>query len=489
MTSPEKRNYYHIDKVCRKHSFFGRGKERVLLVQQPLVPVISKDGIWAMKAPLQLYKKPGGHGVLWRVCAQARVFEWLSFHKREKVLVRQINNPIAGVDYGLLAFTGIGFVADKSFGFASCHRFAGASEGVNVRFTVHKNGQKVHGITNIEYAEFEQNGIEDHAIDAKGYSSYPANTNILFADLDAVQSAVRLNPVPGMLINMKHKAPVLDSKGVVSHVQSGRLESMMQNIADDLVAEADEEPASYVTFNHRAKTISATKKPYVQGEKIEGTPLGAFYTDCKNAYEMLSGAGFSLPKVVDSESLIAEGAPFYVRYLPALGPLFSVIQQKLRKGLIEKGSALILEIAELDAEGVELDGALEIIANSPLGFTDEKDILHFEEETSGKCILRNVKVKNSGLYDSFWQRPWDGDCHFKEVFRVNIEGNGEFFAENVTVEGPFEVTVPEGYQLTLYHDEDGELKERFTPLDKGASWYWKYRVDPENTIQLEKAQS
>ena len=50
--------------------------------------------------------KPGGHGVIWKESLDQRVFEWLRQQKRTKVLIRQINNPIGGIDKGIIALRG-----------------------------------------------------------------------------------------------------------------------------------------------------------------------------------------------------------------------------------------------------------------------------------------------------------------------------------------------------------------------------------------------
>jgi hypothetical protein len=78
-----------------------------------------------------------------------------------------------GTDTTLLALAGKGHSRGKAFGFMSCERTVGASEGVNVlqerrRWVPDASG---HGgvwrysycITNVEYTEFERLGITDTA--------------------------------------------------------------------------------------------------------------------------------------------------------------------------------------------------------------------------------------------------------------------------------------------------------------------------------------
>jgi hypothetical protein len=62
----------------------------------------------------------------------AGVFAWLQQQGRLAALVRQISNPMAGVDTTLLALAGTGFSSRRAFGFMSCERVVGAAEGMNV---------------------------------------------------------------------------------------------------------------------------------------------------------------------------------------------------------------------------------------------------------------------------------------------------------------------------------------------------------------------
>lgn len=62
----------------------------------------------------------------------AGVFDWFQHQGRLAALIRQISNPMAGVDTTLLALAGTGFSARRAFGFMSCERVVGAAEGMNV---------------------------------------------------------------------------------------------------------------------------------------------------------------------------------------------------------------------------------------------------------------------------------------------------------------------------------------------------------------------
>jgi hypothetical protein len=164
--------------------------------------------------------------------------------------VRQISNPMAGVDTTLLALAGTGYLQRRAFGFMSCERVVGAAEGMNVlqEKRVWKEDGQVgsaaarrdsrrqsrrgarprrppaphshshspppanprppppppktpknqgggswayeYAITNVEYTEFERLGIEDVAVEGSNHSVFPANTNILYVGLDAARAQV-----------------------------------------------------------------------------------------------------------------------------------------------------------------------------------------------------------------------------------------------------------------------------------------------------------
>ena len=133
MTSDAKGNHARITALLRRAGWFGRGAASFRLFRQPLVPVTSvEDGRWLLTAPLTAMMKPGGHGAIWKLMRDEGVFDWLAASGREAALVRQISNPMAGVDTTLLALAGTGYVGRRAFGFMSCERVVGAAEGMNV---------------------------------------------------------------------------------------------------------------------------------------------------------------------------------------------------------------------------------------------------------------------------------------------------------------------------------------------------------------------
>jgi len=388
MASDEEHNFPYIIDICEKANWFGRGASNFRIFNQPSVPVVTHEGEWVINND-EIFCQPNGHGAIWKRALDEDIFAWFASMGRDKLLIRQINNPIAGVDDLLLSFVGTGVIHKKTFGFASCERPKGVQEGMHVQSE--RNGVK--RISNIEYTDLKKYAIEDEG--------FPANTNILFADLDKILPVIKSHPLPGLMVNLKENG-------------HGRLESMMQSISDAL--EAHE---VYLTFTPRHKTISSAKKRYVPGASLTATPEGAFYDLMRNSHDLLAECGFELPLFPRVEEYLEKGPSFVFIYNPSLGPLYSIIKQKLRGGRIAEGAKLIIEDPEVDIENLSLEGSLEI---------------------RGSTRLKNVKVKSAKISGNFW-------------------------AEDVELAQDYEVPEGEFWKLT----PEG--------MKKGVSWQMTYRLD------------
>ncbi|MDB6080930.1 MAG: hypothetical protein JWO53_202, partial [Chlamydiia bacterium] len=331
MTSEEKMNDKEIFSILEQANWFGRGRENFLQFVQPLTPVVTIDGDWAVSAPLELFLKPGGHGVIWKLASDKGVFEWLEKGQRSCLIVRQINNPLAGLDYGLLALSGYAVEHNMAFGFASCPRRPDAAEGMNVL----KKTKTKSMITNLEYTEFSKSAHKSLKIEL-----FPANTNILFARIQDIKEAVLCLPIPGMIVNMKLPVQTMKHKKIVER-QGARLESTMQNIADAL-----NETNTFITLNERAKTISVTKNTYdsKNGGKISDTPEGAFYDLLlANRGLLVDRCDCRVAELNAPDEYIKQGPSVLFLYHPALGPLYSVIAEKIRHCRLYESSELLLE--------------------------------------------------------------------------------------------------------------------------------------------------
>jgi len=470
MTSQEKNNHNHVLHICETHGWFGRQKEMFHLFLQPLVPTVDLNGNWCFVDSCSPLLKPGGHGALWKLARDFGVFKWLQDLTKKNALIRQINNPIAAVDYGLLAFTGWGIQKKSVFGFASCPRIVFSSEGMNV-IIKQKNGELV--LTNIEYCDFAKFGIEDKPLkEGEPYSRFTSNTNILFADLEAVEAAVHRCPFPGLLLNLKQIVYGAFSEKTPKNV-TARLESTMQNIADAFT-QNHQPDATFVTYNHRNKTIATAKKAYTAGGPFQETPEECFYIQLQNGRELLEKkCRFILPHPARSFSDYLEKGPDMVFiYHPALGPLYSLIHQKIHSGKIAEGSELQLEIVDLQIVNLTLEGSLIIHASHPLGHFDKHGILHYSNQT-GRCILKNVTVKNQGVDWKSSQPYWKNQFTRKGKLEIRLNGFSEFVAEGVVFSRDFCVDVPPNIRMRVTQKQE-ELLITKEPLTETPFWNYQW---------------
>lgn len=493
MTSHEKNNHTQILYICEQHQWFGRSPNNFLFFTQPLVPVVTINGDWAMQDSMQLMVKPGGHGVIWKLARDNGILDKLTNKGYHHALVRQINNPVAGTDHGLCAHIGWGYHHGKAFGFASCPRCLNTAEGMDILIESEKEDGVDYCITNIEYTEFEHRGVSDEPeTSASPYSRFPANTNILVVDLSVVKETVAQCPIPGMLINMKTKVHDVGNGSGSETIPAGRLESTMQNLADYIVDRYPEkldpitpnDLRTYVTYNERSKTISAAKKAYISGESSVDTPEGCFYEILHNHRELLTkNCHMKVPSLGTLERYLEVGPPFVVFYNPALGPLYQVIGQKIRNGSLAEGSELQLEISELDIQNLHLSGSLLIEADTPLGKKDANGIIRYGEET-GKCVLHNVTVKNKGIDRDKKNIYWKNNITRHEAFRIVLRGNAEFYADDVEFLGQLDIEVPDGHRM-IATQHQGKIHYQLEKITS-PTWYWKYSFDNEDRVNLTK---
>jgi len=372
MTSEE--NERRLLLHCEERAWFGRGRENFKLFPQLMVPVVTKEGIWTKE------REPGGHGALWLTAEKAKVFDWFLAKGKEHLLIRQINNPLAAIDDSLLSFVGYGVSLGKTFGFASCDRHKGAAEGVLVL-----HGEKT--LCNIEYTDLASGELP---------SDFPANTNILYAHIPKIQKVIHQHPFGGLMVNMKEK-------------NQGRLESMMQSISHYLPIED-----VFITYNARARTISSTKRKF-EGKELLETPEGAFFVQQKNAHELLTSCGCTLPPFREEEDFLRYGPATLFRYTPKLGPLYALIRKKIKNCTFAEDAELVVELADLLLENVHLEGSLLI-------------------EGKGKCHLKNVKIKNLGRRSTHYS----GETKREEALVLHVDG--ELILENLVLEGGRKIT-------------------------------------------------
>ena len=494
MTSKEKNNDHHIEVMGKEANWFGHNQNAIRRMVQPLVPVIDTEGQYAMAAPLELALKPGGHGVIWKLAEDTGAVKWLTFHGIDAAIVRQVNNPLAGLDQALPALIGYGLSHHKAFGFLSCPSKPGFAEGLNV-LSMKKSGVTVEAaISNIEYTQFTTLKNLLPTIFREG--ACPANTNILYIDLHEINGALSRNPIPGMIVNAKTSVDVVLGGQTIKRT-GGRLESCMQNITDGMMSPINVNtlpaifPDSLSTFlllQDREKLMSATKKAYQPGQNPMETPASCLYDWNRAMRSLLSTSClFTIPKEQTLEEFLRDGPSVIFSYHPAMGPLWDVIGQKIARGTMADGSELELEIAEISCANLSLNGSLRILSDTPTGpicgvlgrqYTDKV----------GRARLSNVTVVNKGLKSRDIASIVKGTVDRHEVCQIILEGFSEVVATNVTLSGNFHLVVPNGQRATLSNDRFGKVVTTFEAITCPS---WRYAINWRRTaapkLQLQEA--
>jgi hypothetical protein len=276
------------------------------------------------------------------------------------------------------------------------------------------------------------------------------------------------------------------------HIEAARLESTMQNIADAIVDKFPQKLlrkqldklSSFITFNVRRKTISVAKASYEPGKELIGSPEGCLFEMSQNHAELLKQyCGMKVPAPQTQEEFLQQGPAFILWYHPALGPLYSIIGQKIRRGTLGQGSELQLEIAELEMENVSIHGSLRILAEAVMGEHDSKGRMVYGRG-AGKCTLKQIEVVNKGIDHSAKMENiyWKNQVKRTEELKIVLHGNAEFSAEKIRFEGGQTIEVPDGHRLVASRGREG-IEYKLEKIDSGT-WSWQYAFDSENRIVL-----
>lgn len=174
--------------------------------------------------------------------------------------------------------------------------------------------------------------------------------------------------LPGMVFNTGKNVTFTDAATGQTHSRrAGRLECTMQNLADCFAQRFDQQLPkqqhgdldTFVVFNTRRKVTSSAKRRREPGStRIAQTPDGSFLDLQNNAAELLALCGVEAPGVGDVDSYLHHGPSFIFLYHPALGPVWSLIAQKVQGGRLGAGSELVLEVADAQVVDLQLQGSL-----------------------------------------------------------------------------------------------------------------------------------
>ncbi len=483
MTSHEKNNAEEIQRLGKEHGWFGKSPECIFQVIQPLVPVVTVDGQFACTGPLQLLAKPGGHGVIWKLASDAGAFEWLAKRNVSSAIVRQINNPLGGLDHLVFSLFGLGLEEKKTFGFAAIPAHPGFAEGLNV-LVVTKAMEA--GISNIEYTKFDAlRKSNPHLLEGE----CPANTNILFADLKALVQALKKLPIPGMVVNAKSEGIVTEGAERVCRPVV-RLESMMQSIADAMMVPI-ETPIregclpTFVAVYDRAKAMSVTKRSLLDGGSLFETPESCLYDwFCACRTLLIETCSFELPEEISLTKFLEKGPNCSFFFHQALGPIWEVIGQKISGGRFYSGAEVELEIAELFARDLSVRGSFRLLCQDVVGHTDAEGRRHFSPHV-GRAFLKNVSVDNDGVLPASLSAHLNRSVERESSCTIRLIGASELVAENVVIRGYFSLTVRDGTRVTLRQRPDGgvdSIEEPYTAPSWHYSVTWNSGEAPQLTL-------
>jgi hypothetical protein len=479
MTSQEKNNDRHIEQMGNASNWFGHRHDAIRRMIQPLVPVIDIDGQWLVSSPLELALKPGGHGVIWKLAKDSGALEWLQKRGIDDAVVRQINNPLAGLDQNLAILAGYGRSNHKSFGFLSCPSCSGLAEGMNILDVRGEGATTVGAISNIEYTKF--GALKASHPDLFKEGSCPANTNILYIDLHAIDRSLAKNPIPGMIVNAKTNVDVVKNGQTVKKV-GGRLESCMQNIADGLASPLDREmlprvPAdaleTFLLLQGRNKVMSTAKSALQPGRSPLETPSSCLYDWNKAMRQLMTQCHVIVPHEQTLEEFLRDGPSVLISIHPAMGPFWDVIGQKISDGIFAEGSEVELEIAELSCKELAVDGSFRLCADIVTGPIHGSEGRLFTNAV-GRAKLHKVTILNEGLNKKDVDSVLQGTVGRKEVCEIVLKGFSELVAENVMIQGDFHLTVPDGQRAILTQGPEGAVVTTFEPMTAPS---WIYTID------------
>lgn len=489
MTSLAKHNNERIEEMGKNAFWYGHKPSYVQRIIQEQVPMVSLTGEWVMNAPLDIDVRPGGHGVVWKLAKDSGTFSWLRGKGIDTLIVRQVNAPATGLDGSIPTFLGYGLTKKKAFGFASIPSRPGMSEGLNILSIKKDDDVAAAAISNIEYTQFA--ALKNLRPDLFKEGACPANTNTLFANINAIEKALEKNAFPGTIVNVK--ATPENLKSANSKKIAARLECSMQNIADELASPINPKDlpninpdllSTFLMLQEREKLMSVCKKAFVPGQSPAETPEHCFYDWCKMMRKVLTEhCNFSVPPEQSLEDYLKNGPVFTFYYNPCMGPFWEVIGQKVHNGSIAPRSELILDLAEISCDNLTLDGSLRVTAQEATG-PKTKDGQIFSER-AGRALFQNVKVINKGFSSRTAEEALKRSKKPEETCEIILEGFSEVVAKDVTISGPIYLFVPNGQRATISSLPSGDIDIVFELIDK-PSWAYDVSWTPGSAPRLTK---
>ncbi len=266
----------------------------------------------------------------------------------------------------------------------------------------------------------------------------------------------------------------------------------MQNIADvmtnrltmPITDEKLQKLDTFVLVNERAKTISVTKKAF-DGKDIAETPEGAFYDLVQENLALLKNVcQFSVPETISPQEYVKTGPSALFLYHPALGPLYSIIGQKIQGGTLLANSELQIEAQEVYMRDIQVDGSMRIFAQNVCGSMNKKRHIRSFDGNVGSVHFENVRVYNKGIDRTKRNEFWSGNIQRNEACEIILEGNSEIRAKDVTLTGSQKIIVPDGKRCVLTQNPDGSIQKTLEPLTNPIRF--TYTQDEQGRITLSR---
>lgn len=288
------------------------------------------------------------------------------------------------------------------------------------------------------------------------------------------------------MVNAKTEHEVVEG-GVCVRRKIARLESMMQAISLNMSSSIGldcHDLSAFVGLYDREKSLSVTKRAFEQGKNFHETPEACLYDwleACRHLFSEM--CHFKMPPSQSFEDFLRRGPNFVGFFHPALGPLWSVIGQKVKNGTISSGSELELEIAEISMEGLQLHGSLRILSLQPVGSYKESGHLVMNRHV-GRAYIRNFAVRNKGMQNSSLKDHLNRMVNRAETCTIVLEGRSEIIIEDVTIDGNFELTVPDKMQARIVATQGGHFEVIMSPY-KVPSFEYRITWDPAEAPKLQ----
>src|SRR5262249_3851652 len=148
-----------------------------------------------------------------------------------------------------------------------------------------------------------------------------------------------------------------------------------------------------------------------------------------------SACKFEVAELNSPEEYIKEGPTAIFLYHPALGPLYSIISQKIQGGKLAKNGELQIEAAEVQIRNLSIDGSFLIKAQNVMGAKNNDSGLLEYGPNVGRIVLENVRVENQGIDRKMPNAYAKNVIQRKESAVILLHGHSEFVAKNVTFKG------------------------------------------------------